>query len=814
MFSIAGRERAMAVSRPPVPKKLGGFIGTTTLGHLCRLVLFNCLFLLQAQAATPDTLTIGMLSYRPVPVHQSSWGGFADYLEKRLPGTRVRLQFLDLDEMAAALDKNELDLVFTNPVHYVQLRTRNEISGTIATLVGLDGGRPVPHVSGLVVRRKERSDLQRWEDLRGKVVAVSGTQYLGGYAAQAKELTERGIALESIVFKQIGHPQDRVVAAVLSGEADAGFVRSGVLESMVQSGEADAGDLAVVEPVSHPAFPFMSSTPLYPEWPMVALSHLDRDTSRRISAALLALEPNDVLSQSASIHGFVIPSDYQSVKEAMIAARMPPFDQLRSIALREFAREHALSGAALAAMLLTLLFAAAWIARANRRLARTQSRLTHELQRLDNVIKGSNSGTWELHFPEGKLLFDARWAEMLGYTLAELPPGSLDTWQNLIHPSDKEQVRDALDALRAPGSDSFETEFRMLRKNGSWGWISCHGSVVVRAKDGAPLLLTGMNLDVSEKKRLEEQLKLSHAVFLQTHAGVIITDHSNQIVQVNPAFTDITGYTRDEILGKSPSFLSSGYHDKAFYKKLWSTLKKTGKWAGEVVNRHKNGHTFIERISIVELRDRDGKVTHHIAIFTDISLQKRLIAGLQHSANHDMLTGLPNRNLLHDRINLATAHARRSRTGVAIIFLDLDGFKPVNDTHGHAAGDVLLKKIGARMKGLVREGDTAARVGGDEFVLVLNDIVAREDAVKYAEKVLAAINEPAYLENVSRTVQVSASLGVLICPHATLNAFCASPECLLDLADMLMYQAKHAGRARLAVRELGIEDLQQRKKCA
>lgn len=781
-----------------------------------RLRAFCCLAILgffvlpaQAQAKTPDTLTIGMLSYRPIPVLQSSWGGFAGYLEEWLPGTRVSLRFLSHDEIAAALQQGELDLVFTNPVHYVQLGWQNALSGAIATLVALDGGKPVHHVSGVVFRRKERTDIRRWEDLRGKAVAVAGTQNLGGYTTQARELAERGIALDSIVFKSVGPTQDGVVAAVLAGEADAGFVRSGVLETMVRSGEVAAGTLSVVEPVFHPGFPFQSSTPLYPEWPMVALAHLDRDTSRRISAALLALEPDDALSRSASIHGFVMPSNYQPVKDAMIAARMPPFDQLRSNALREFAREHALSGAALAAMLLIVLFAAAWIAWMNRRLALTQSRLAHELRRLDNVIKGSNAGTWELYFPKKRLAFDARWAEMLGYTLAELPCLSLETWKGLIHPSEKEEVQKKLDALFSARTDSFEADFRMLHKNRRWIWVSSHGSVVARARSGAPTLLTGMNLDVSDKKRLEEERKLSHLVFLLAHAGVIITDANNRVVQVNPAFTDITGYSRDEILGKSPSFLSSGYHDKAFYKELWSSLKEKGRWVGEVVNRHKNGHTFVEKISIAQVLDQHGKVTHHIAIFTDISLQKQLMAELQHSANHDMLTGLPNRNLLYDRINLAFAHARRSGKGVAIIFLDLDGFKPVNDTYGHAAGDVLLRKIAGRMRMIVREGDTVARVGGDEFVIVVSDVDVPDDAVRCAESILTAINKPVGLQKEGQIAQVSASLGVLICPYATPKALVASPEILVERADTLMYQAKHAGRARMVVQTLDCEDFRE-----
>lgn len=308
---------------------------------------------------------------------------------------------------------------------------------------------------------------------------------------------------------------------------------------------------------------------------------------------------------------------------------------------------------------------------------------------------------------------------------------------------------------------------------------------------------------IHELKRLEEEQRLSHTVFLQAHAGVMVTDKNNLIVQVNPTFTDITGYSRDEILGKTPDFLSLGYHGKDFYREFLSSLKRAGKWTGEVMSRHKNGHTFVQRISVSQVCDRDGSVIHHIAILTDISLQKQLIEELQYSANHDMLTGLPNRNLLYDRINQAIAQARRSRKGVAIIFLDLDEFKPVNDTHGHAAGDVLLKRIGGRMSKVIRAGDTVARVGGDEFVVVVNELEAEEGAIQCAEKILAAINRPVDLQRGGPTAQVSASLGVLlIFPYIIRKASTISPERLVEQADMLMYQAKHAGRARMVVQLL------------
>ena len=768
------------------------------LGAVFVLVFLGAGALWPVEAREPNTLTIGMFAYRPVSVLEPAWRPLAWYLQEQVPGVHVNIRFLDQDAMTRALERDELDLVFTNPAHYITLRTQNQLSGAIATLVALEEGKAVSQLGGVLIRRKERTDIQRWQDLPGKVVAVTGTQYLGGYATQAKELVQRGIALDSIEFKRLGNPHDKVIAAVLEGQADAGFIRTGILESLHAEGKAEVADLEVVEPVSHSGFPFKASTALYPEWAMVALPHLDRDLSRRISAALLALEPEDVLSQLAGIHGFTIPADYQSVQEAMMAARVPPFDKAPTVSIREFARQHAAAVIAVGSILLTVMIASAWVLRTNRRLNLAQGRLAQERQRLEDIIEGTNAGTWEWYVAEDRIVYGRRWAAMLGYTLEELEPVSLDTWKTLTHPVDQQEVLAQLDKDLAAGVDAFESEFRMRHKAGHWVWIHNLSRIIRRTEDGKPLLLTGIHLDVTERKRNEEERALSHSVFLRTHTGVMVTDESNRIVQINPAFTEITGYAPEEVLGKSPDMLASGEHDEAFYRELWNDLEVKGEWEGEIVNRHKNGHTVPERMTISVVRDADGAIQHYIGVFTDISLQKQLVRELQHSAHHDLLTGLPNRALLYDRLGLALAQARRARSSVAVIFLDLDGFKPVNDTYGHVAGDELLRRLAQRMRGVVRDGDTLARLGGDEFVVVANAVADEADATACAERVLAAIGEPVTLETAAATVCLSASVGVVVCPP-TASEEGALPEAVLGRADALMYEAKRAGKARVVV---------------
>lgn len=759
-----------------------------------------------AQAREPGTLTIGMFAYRPVSVLEPAWRPLAWYLQDKLPGQHVNIRFLGQDEMARALQNDELDLVFTNPSHYIGLRTGNALSGAIATLVALENGKPVSQLGGVLIRHRKRTDIDSWQDLRGKTVAVTGTQYLGGYAAQAHELTQRGIALGEIEFLRLGNPHDRIIQAVLKGRADAGFIRTGVLESLQLAGDTQVEQLEVVEAVTHPGFPYRTSTALYPEWAIVALPHLDRDLSRRISAALLAIEPDDVVSELAGIHGFSIPSDYQPVQAAMVSARIPPFDRAPAVSLREFAGQHAVSVAALVFTFITLGLATFWVLRSNRRLRNAQARLEDEHQRLEQILEGTGAGTWEWDIADGRLSCGGRWAAMLGYTLDELSPITLETWQSLTHPADRQRVLDGLRARLDAECGSFEDEFRMRHRDGHWVWVHSLSKVVLRSADGKPLRLSGIHLDVSERKRNEEERALSHSVFLHTHTGVIVTDATNRIVQVNPAFTRITGYTREDALGQSPSLLSTTRQEDSVSEQSHVSWQRSDAWDGEFISRHKDGHEFTARLTLRIERNADGEIAHRIAVFTDTTLEKQLLSELQHSAHHDLLTGLPNRTLLHDRLSVALAQAPRAKTSLAVIFVDLDGFKPINDTHGHMAGDELLRTVAHRIRHVVRDGDTVARIGGDEFVIVVNGVVQQADAVTCATRVLAAISAPVALACSGATVQVSGSLGVLVCGPDACALDETNAEQLLGQADALMYRAKRSGKARCVVERYPLDD--------
>ncbi|SCX78993.1 EAL domain-containing protein [Pseudomonas flexibilis] len=285
----------------------------------------------------------------------------------------------------------------------------------------------------------------------------------------------------------------------------------------------------------------------------------------------------------------------------------------------------------------------------------------------------------------------------------------------------------------------------------------------------------------------QAELKRYATVFTNAREGMVITDASAQIIAVNPAFTEITGYPLEQIAGATPAVLSSGRQDEHYYQKMWSALKERGQWQGEIWNRRRSGDIYPEWLSIAAVRDSEGETTHYIGIFSDVTERKEAEARIHHLAHHDALTGLPNRLLLQDRLGQAIREARRKGSQVGILFMDLDRFKWINDTLGHDAGDHLLRTITRRCLDVLRESDTLARLGGDEFVAILPGLQQAQDAGLVARKLLAAITQPCMLGN--HELSVTCSIGIAVFPGDG-----TTDSLLLRNADAAMYRAKSEGR--------------------
>jgi len=317
-------------------------------------------------------------------------------------------------------------------------------------------------------------------------------------------------------------------------------------------------------------------------------------------------------------------------------------------------------------------------------------------------------------------------------------------------------------------------------------------------------------LDITERTRAEEalqektrelervnlELEQLATVFTHVREGVIITDPDGTIVAVNQAFCQISGYTREEMIGQNPRLLKSGVHSSEFYSRMWQSLQSNGHWSGEIWNRHKNGKNLAVLLTISGVRDNSGATRHYVALHADISAQKEHQQQLEFIAHYDTLTGLPNRKLFDDRLHQAMVQSKRHQQPLAVVYIDLDGFKAINDNYGHDAGDHLLKAISEQMKACLRESDTLARFGGDEFVAVLVDLADIHTSTPYIKRMLAAAARPVAYQG--HQLQVSSSIGVAFFAPTDDSA----ADQLLRQADQAMYQAKLAGKNRYHIFDL------------
>jgi diguanylate cyclase (GGDEF)-like protein/PAS domain S-box-containing protein len=303
------------------------------------------------------------------------------------------------------------------------------------------------------------------------------------------------------------------------------------------------------------------------------------------------------------------------------------------------------------------------------------------------------------------------------------------------------------------------------------------------------LAVLGMTLAIlsAQQRSATQLMALSAKVFSVSGDGIMITDAGNKLVAVNPAFTELTGYASEEVLGRNPSLLSSGHQIRQFYVEMWEKLIEDGLWAGEIWHRRKNGEAYLAKLTINAVKDQAGRVINWVGIFSDITASRAEQESVVHQAQHDFLTNLPNRLLFRDRFMQQLAIARRRDIKFAVIYIDLDRFKPVNDNFGHQVGDQLLVAVAERLSSMVREIDTVSRFGGDEFAVLVSEVSGKEEVSILAEKILRALEMPFLVAE--HALSVSASLGVAMYP----DNGCEMNE-IMDNADAAMYLAKRSGK--------------------
>lgn len=542
-----------------------------------------------------------------------------------------------------------------------------------------------------------------------------------------------------------------------------------------------------------------------------------------------------------------------------------------------------------------------------------EKQLKEYTQQLKLAFRGGKVGIWDWNVPSGTVQYNEDWAAILGFGIDEIDH-TYPFWESRLHPLDKERTIREVEAHIAGDVPAFEIEHRLETKDGDWKWVLGVGKIMETTSDGSPLRMTGVMIDIDQRKRAEEglalsesrfrnmtltssdwiwqidaegkytyasdtvarilgfkpeemlgktpldfmpedeakrlksvfeesllkpfplvdienwnltksgkricvltnavpifeefgefagyfgtdkditgrkeneyQLKLFGKVFESALEGITITSADGKILAVNKAFTYITGYDPEEVLGQNPRVLKSDRHEANFYSDMWEELREQGQWEGEIWNRRKSGEAYPEWLSISTIQDDDGHISHYVAVFHDITEMKRKEEQIEHQAYHDALTGLPNRLLFKDRLTHVIKRAERSGVMAAVLFIDLDNFKVINDSLGHAVGDQMLLDVASRFQKEAQSSDTVARLGGDEFVILMDEVDGEEDAINLAERLILALEEPVFVEG--RELFSTPSLGIAVYPRDGENA-----EELLKNADIAMYRAKEQGR--------------------
>lgn len=469
-----------------------------------------------------------------------------------------------------------------------------------------------------------------------------------------------------------------------------------------------------------------------------------------------------------------------------IVSRLPP-DILPNASLGQHpVARMILFGTLLLAALGSLYLASAWTAR-----RRSLKMLAESEARWSFALEGAGDGVWDWNLQTGEVVLSKAGKAMFGYAENEIGNNIAD-WNARLNPEDQLRWQEMLRQLFHNQEDRFSLEYRVRCKDGSYKWIYTRGMVVSHSAEGRVVRMIGVHTDLSRHKQAEVRLQLAASVFSHAREGITITDADGSIIEVNDAFTRITGYSREEVLGRNPRIFQSGRQGPEFYAAMWQALTGKGYWCGEIWNRRKSGEVYVAMTTISAVRDADGKTQNYVSLFSDITSIKEHQKQLEHIAHYDVLTGLANRVLLADRLQQAIVQSQRHKRSLAVAYLDLDGFKAVNDQYGHNVGDELLIAVAQRMKAALREVDTLARIGGDEFIVLLIDLEQPQDYEPVVARLLQAAADPLTVSGIA--LQVSASIGVTLYPQDAADA-----DLLMRHADQAMYVVKQSGKNRYHV---------------
>lgn len=719
-----------------------------------------------------ETLTFGVFAYRPDHIIRERYEPLVRYLSQQV-GADVELEVLSQENMGRAIAANRLDFFLTNPSHFLLIRSERSLTGVLATLVRRSGDYSTASLGGVIFTRSEREDIQNLEDLRGMSIVSPGVHFLGGFQAQALELLDAGIDIRRMNRVRFVDTHDRVVRSVLAGDSDVGFVRTGLLEEMAQGNPELLAQVKVLNRQELAGFPYVASTRLYPEWPLVALPHVNERDVRGIASALFAIEPEDAAAMAAGISGFSPPADYQSVEHLAQALRVPPYDQMPRVTWVDVLHQYRVWVFTIVILVMLLFASSLWLGKSKRLLAAEQKRLRQLIRDwpqpaliiLDGGFVDSNRAAVELlKYPTS--------ASLHGKDLAVFSPELQPDGQ-----VSRQKMSQILDRVEAGHVEQCEWVLHCSDRSEVWVDMT-----MAPVQGETETLILCSWYDITRRKQAEQRQRLAASVFDHAREAIFITDSHGIVIDVNDAYLSITGLARYRAIGGLPPLpVEEG-------SGVFANARTQGFWSGEFTCKRDNGESPVLAVTISSVHGDHGEVSHFVGIFSDISRLKEQERKLRIMAHYDALTGLPNRVLFSDRLQQAMSLSRRQGAKLAVVYVDLDEFKPVNDAFGHEAGDQLLVEIASRMRAVLREEDTLARLGGDEFAAILINIQQEGALESLLGRLLARIAEPVWVVN--HNVQVSASVGYTLFPQVEE----LDGDQLLRQADQAMYQAKHRGR--------------------
>lgn len=598
-------------------------------------IVLSLPFILSANSAQPKELHFGVFAYQGIEKTTERYQHIADYLDKTLAGYRVVLHVLPMEEIYRRIADQTLDFVTTNPSHFLVVRREFPLSGVIATLMPLvPDGQATQFLSGVIVTRAERTDITTLQDLKGKRIATPSKQHMGGFRAQAYELAMAGVPLREEQLLLTAVHQD-AIRALLRGEVDIAFVRNGILETMAASGELQLEQLRLINPLEFPHFPMLSSTRLYPEWPVFALPHVDREALRLFASALFSLEADHPTAVAARIHGFTIPADYLVVEDLARTLRLPPFEDYGIITFRKVLQEYWLLVIAtllLIAALVALLFLSLASRRKAAQFAKEQAELTDTLKKsntrlleFETAIEQSPNGVAIAHLYGTIKYVNYAWADMHGYTIAELIGKHL----SIFHTPEqlRTQVEPSLEKLRKEGTMRDEIDHK--RKDGSI-FPTQMNTCVLQNENGEPIAMLAVASDITQQVQAKAALEASEQRFksiLRKVKTVSVQGYlmDGTVTYWNDASTLMYGYTAEEAIGQNllDLIIPSEFQDQL--KQEIQTMHDTGEPipAAELTLKRKDGSpiTVYSSHSLVEI---PGKPSEFFCIDIDLTERKQM----------------------------------------------------------------------------------------------------------------------------------------------------------------------------------------------